>query len=370
MQDPAHTGSTLTSSDHRDRIRVARVITWLSIAGTAFLLMIGLRSAWSGDMFHTQVLFAFAAVLLLNEFIYRRSGNTERQRQMLIALVLLLFAYLASTGGQSNTGPLWFYVFPPLAFFILDHRGALFLTGVCLLFALVVFQFPQLPFVTTEYHPDFQLRFLASVAFVTGFCAVLDLRRRDARQELLSLAALYEKAAKTDELTGLPNRRAMQNQLLHEFHRFQRSGHHFSVILLDIDHFKQANDHYGHDAGDQALQQFAELLGRLCRTSDLASRWGGEEFLLLLPDTSLLEALALAERLRAAVERHEFTHDGRHIPVTISAGVCTTAKAHSIEELLRQADNHLYSAKAQGRNRINPSVRRNQALKEAEQAPV
>ena len=370
MQDPADTGDTPASIDERDRIRAARVITWVSVSGTVFLFLIGLRSAWSGDIFHAQMLFVFAAILLLNELIYRESGNTQRQRRILTALVLLLFAYLTSTGGQSNTGPLWFYVFPPLAFFILGHRVALSLTGLCLLFALVVFQFPQLPFVTTEYNPDFQLRFLASLIFVTGFCSVLDLRRRDARQELLNLARLYEKAAKTDELTGLPNRRAMQNQLERELHRFSRSGHHFSVILLDIDHFKQVNDHYGHDAGDQILQDFASLLVELSRTSDLASRWGGEEFLLLLPDTSLLEALALAERLRSAVEQHEFIHDGQHIPVTISAGVCTTNRAGSIEELLRQADNNLYSAKSQGRNRITPSVRRNTQRNTPQPAPV
>lgn len=80
MQDPAHTGDPLASSDDRDRIRAARVITWLSFSGTVFLFAIGLRSAWSGDIVHAQVLFAFGAILLLNELIYRTSGNLQRQR--------------------------------------------------------------------------------------------------------------------------------------------------------------------------------------------------------------------------------------------------------------------------------------------------
>ena len=186
---------------------------------------------------------------------------------------------------------------------------------------------------------------------------MLEASRLKARNELLTLAETHEHAARTDELTGLANRRDMQSRLAMEFSRYQRSGHHFSIALIDLDLFKQINDQFGHDAGDDVLREFAGLIRTVIRQADVAARWGGEEFLVLLPDTSLLQALTLAERLRSDVSRHAFRFRDQALPVTISAGVCSIAKARSLDDLLKQADLHLYNAKESGRNRIAPRVR-------------
>lgn len=352
------TGSTtLPDSIDQENRRVSRFVTWLESAGVLVLIVIGLWALRTGNAAHGQVLFLFAALLAANEGVFRLTGRSSWHRNGLVITVLVLFGFLVSTGGQSNTGPLWFYVILPMAFFIAGLRTGIVLVGAGILYSIVVFRFPELPWVTTRYHPDFQLRFLASVLFASAFSAILDHQRRLARHELFNAARQYEYAARTDEMTGLANRRAMLAELNREWSRYHRAGHRFSVVLMDLDSFKQINDRYGHDAGDRVLESFSALLKHACRESDLASRWGGEEFLVLLPDTPLLDALSLAERIRQATEQETIIHEGQRIPVTLSAGVSSITQAADLEDLLKQVDNNLYLSKERGRNRIAPGVK-------------
>lgn len=350
--------SPLSDSIEQENRRISRFVTWLESTGVLVLILIGLWAVGSGDSGYGQVLFLFAAVLAGNEATFRLTGWSTWHRNGLVIAVLLLYGFLVSTGGQSNTGPLWFYVILPMAFFITGLRAGIVLVGGGVLYSILVFRFPELPWVTTQYHPDFQLRFLASVLFVSAFSAILDHQRRKARQELFNAAQQHEYAARTDEMTGLANRRAMLAELNREWSRYHRAGHRFSVVLLDLDYFKIINDRYGHDAGDHVLESFSTLLQTLCRESDLASRWGGEEFLILLPDTPLLNALSLAERIRQATEQQIITHRGQQIPLTLSGGVSSITQAADLEDLLKQVDNNLYLSKEMGRNRITPGVRK------------
>ncbi|TGN38762.1 GGDEF domain-containing protein [Marinobacter confluentis] len=352
LQQPSH-----QIADESEEARVSRLLTGLSVMAVLFLLGIGGKAWFAEHHTHAWVLWAFGAFVVANMLVYAQTGNRARQKGGLISIVGLLFGYLIITGGESNTGPLWFYVFPPLLFYLTDLKTGTAVLLFCVLIAVVVFQFPQLPFVTAEYSTDFKIRFFATLAFESIFCFVLEASRLNARKELMDMALAHKFAASTDELTGLSNRRDMHHRLNEELSRYQRSGHHFSVALIDLDLFKQINDRHGHDAGDQVLRDFAALMQSVIRQTDVAARWGGEEFLILLPDTSLLQALTLAERLRQRVSRHEFSFAGQAMPVTISAGVCSIAKTGSINELLKQADLHLYSAKESGRDRIAPRVR-------------
>lgn len=351
-----------TSSSHRgveetEDIRIARILTWLSLMAILFLAGIGAKAWLFGHVGHAFVLWAFAIPLTLNMLWFTHTGNRTMQKGGLIATVGVLFAYLIASGGENNTGPLWFYVFPPLLFYLTSLRTGTAILLFCYLIAAAVFLFPDLPLVSTEYTLDFKIRFFATLTFESIFCFVLEASRLKARNELMTLARTHEHAARTDELTGLANRREMQHRLDTEFSRYQRSGHHFSIALIDLDLFKSINDEYGHHAGDEVLKTFSELTRRIIRQSDIAARWGGEEFLLLLPDTSLLQALSLAERLRAEVSNHAFLFRGQRLPISISAGVCSIAKAGSVDALLKQADVHLYAAKEAGRNQVAPRVR-------------
>lgn len=161
-----------------------------------------------------------------------------------------------------------------------------------------------------------------------------------------------EQQARTDALTGLANRRAFFEQARGLWNTAQRRQRPLSVVMLDIDRFKAINDRYGHDGGDQVLVRLAELLRQTCRAGDVSSRWGGEEFLLLLPETELAQALALAERLRVAVEGSVLMLGNQPVEVTVSLGVAQLKADQTLELLINDADQRLYRAKTEGRNRV------------------
>ena len=167
---------------------------------------------------------------------------------------------------------------------------------------------------------------------------------------LAASARAMEKLAYSDALTGLPNRRAGTERLEAEFLRSRRSGAPWSVLMVDVDHFKRVNDTFGHDVGDLVLQHVAKVLKSSARATDLVARLGGEEFMVVLPDTNLEDARLVAEKLRAALEANPAPQAGR---VTASLGLacCGTGDA-SAEAVLKRADEGVYRAKTAGRNRV------------------
>jgi diguanylate cyclase (GGDEF)-like protein len=179
---------------------------------------------------------------------------------------------------------------------------------------------------------------------------------RDITERKRTETALRE-LAHHDPLTGVPNRRLFFVSAAREFARARRSQRPLSLISIDIDHFKNINDQYGHAAGDEVLKSLSYTWGRLLREVDLLSRLGGEEFAVLLPDTALVGAHLVAERLRQSVAQHEVTENTEEIRCTISAGVSTLQPADaSIDDILRRADESLYRAKKAGRNRVEDDV--------------
>ena len=158
------------------------------------------------------------------------------------------------------------------------------------------------------------------------------------------------RSANTDVLTHLLNRRAMMHQLEISINQFYRSDREFAIILIDVDFFKRVNDVYGHDGGDIVLIHLAQILQTKMRKADSACRWGGEEFLILLPDTTLKQAHELAERLRFYVETNPTSSN---IQITISLGIAVISQhGNSVESLITAADHALYAAKKNGRNQV------------------
>jgi diguanylate cyclase len=158
--------------------------------------------------------------------------------------------------------------------------------------------------------------------------------------------------AMTDLLTQLPNREAWQERLHFEYSRWQRYGHPLTVSVVDIDLFKRINDTYGHKAGDRVLQLVArELQGRL-RATDFIARIGGEEFVLLLPETGMNEAVSVLDKLRGYVEKLPFHFGGNPVSITFSSGLAEFVRGDSEDNAFERADRALYRAKATGRNRV------------------
>jgi diguanylate cyclase (GGDEF)-like protein/PAS domain S-box-containing protein len=177
--------------------------------------------------------------------------------------------------------------------------------------------------------------------------------QKKAEEQIRQLNARLERLAMVDELTDLPNRRAFFLQGAREMNRAQRHNTHLSLLMMDLDDFKNINDSYGHDAGDLALQRFSQILSKNIREIDTAARIGGEEFSLLLPDTEKKNAVKLAERLRSTVEQESFQFQGKIMSLTVSIGVASYGKnLTNLDAIIKQADNCLYQAKHLGRNRV------------------
>ena len=170
--------------------------------------------------------------------------------------------------------------------------------------------------------------------------------------ELKQEKARAEELARIDFLTNLANRRAFYEQGERELRSLERNARPAAVAMFDIDHFKSINDRYGHAGGDAAIRAVAELIRANLRASDVAGRLGGEEFALLMPDTSIDAALAVAERLRAATESVVVEHEGRRVGFTISAGVAALPPGATLDAWIARADAALYQAKQSGRNRV------------------
>ncbi|MEA2117296.1 GGDEF domain-containing protein [Halovibrio sp. HP20-50] len=157
--------------------------------------------------------------------------------------------------------------------------------------------------------------------------------------------------ALTDALTGLPNRRAMQAQLQAEWSRAERKGPCFAVLMADLDRFKAVNDQHGHEVGDEVLIILASRFNANLRSGDRVARWGGEEFLMLIPDANEESALAVAEKIRRAVAEPAFATSAGNLAITLSLGVALHRRAERIDDVISRADKALYRAKQEGRNR-------------------
>jgi len=199
---------------------------------------------------------------------------------------------------------------------------------------------------------------LGAVDFVTKPFDAFELRARvSAALRTKRMQDLLIEHAKIDPLTGLINRRGLMERLQQEWDRVQRHGGALSFIMGDVDHFKRINDTHGHALGDQALCEVADAIVGRCRKTDLPSRYGGEEFAIVVPDEAVSAAARLAERCRQAVEAVRLGAGSEALRMTASFGVADSTGLASPEALVQQADKALYRAKNAGRNRVE--VRQN-----------
>lgn len=181
---------------------------------------------------------------------------------------------------------------------------------------------------------------------------VLEQRVTARTAELAEANRQLEAAARTDPLTGLPNRRHFLAQAAHAQSVVERTGRPLALGLADIDHFKSVNDTWGHECGDHVLREAAAVLRESVREVDTVARWGGEEFVLLFPDTDLEGGRVAAEKVRAAVAMHAFDWQGARVPVTLTLGLGEVRRGGSLDDASRAADEALYAGKRAGRNRV------------------
>ena len=305
----------------------------IAVGGLGFHVVV--RMGWSQGwrdvtLVRPQMVWAMGAVAVA----YQVNWQARAILPMVAALVLVF--------GAFRTPPSW-----------CRQMGwvAAFLIGTSM--AVGMWREPErFPLQLELFYLAFVLTVLPTVALLVGQLSQLRLERREQRRELHEALALVQRLAMQDELTGLPNRRHMQQWMAQALAREQRSGEPLAVALIDLDRFKRINDVHGHETGDQALSIFAHQARSIVREPDMLARWGGEEFLLGMPDTRPEAALLALERLKDRLLDHRAWAACPQAMVTFSAGLTQALPGQGLEQLLGRADAALYEAKRQGRNRI------------------
>ncbi len=180
------------------------------------------------------------------------------------------------------------------------------------------------------------------------------LKERELTKERVRMMEKLQRLAVTDGLTKLYNSRSFYSQLETEVDRFNRYKHPLALLLLDLDHFKDYNDNYGHLEGDKVLVRFSQIIKSCLRTNDSAYRYGGEEFTVLLPETGGVEARTVAQRIRSALETERFSpRDGLKVQITISIGVTEYHHKEELSTFIQRADKAMYISKQNGRNKVS-----------------
>ena len=303
----------------------------------------------------------FGTAAVLAAFTWGFASSTEGFRVLERTLVLIVFAVLAGTlAAVTIFAPheqaenlwtvtrigFWMPVVVAFAFLALGVRaGSAMGWGLWAVLAGIAVGHVLQP----AGHAHVELVALVESLAANGMAILLLSGFAEVARVTEQRAAAMETEANTDVLTGLANRRYAEHVLEDEVERADRYGRPLSVLLFDLDHFKNVNDAFGHEAGDRVLSEVRDLLAQRLRDSDLLARWGGEEFLLIAPEMRRPEAARLAERLRRLVELHEF---GAGTSLTASFGVAERRSNETAAELVRRADEGMYAAKRDGRNTV------------------
>jgi len=297
-------------------------------------------------------LFMFTAPFLL-----RATGSALIAREVFLCAVFFNFTWLTyHLGGVDAPTVGWLITAPVVAMFLGGIATALFWLAMSCAAVLAIHAL-QAAGVAPPPHPVQDMEMLHLLCdlglyiVVVVFVLLFEVTKTQGFIKLEQALKIINELAIRDELTGSHNRRHLIRLIENEKERTARVGNLFCLCLLDIDHFKRINDTYGHQAGDTVLREFAATVQRQIRDSDSFGRYGGEEFLLMLPETSIDEALALAERVRANIAGLGFS-ELPELAVTVSIGVAEFRIDESIAQTVARADEALYQAKSGGRNRV------------------
>ncbi len=320
--------------------------------GTGFIGLFALLSLINDRISLAIFLSGCLALTLLVHLYVKKTRNIDNASGYLTTILFCLAVYLVTTGGVEETGPIWTYPLIVLIMSLLGHRHGL-IANLALIASLAILMFaaPLTPYFV-NYSQEFQSRFLATLTVLTLMSWAIEYSRGIAFGRLHLLSKELDRVSRTDHLTGLQNRRGVLEQLNAELNRYQRRDSEFSILLIDIDNFKRINDRWGHTAGDCILKKLSRLMIDQLRNMDVVARWGGEEFLILLPDTRVDAAIKVAENMRASIELAGFqcTDSGNH--TTVSIGVSGAMPDKDIFSLIDFADAALYRAKQSGKNRV------------------
>ncbi|MDZ7668950.1 MAG: GGDEF domain-containing protein [Gammaproteobacteria bacterium] len=313
-----------------------RNVMYLAWGAVPFLVPFGLYSLATGRFLVSAFLALVTAIALINAVAIHRRGRICIPIWVYYGLILAALIYAMATLGVSAS--YWSYPACLSVLFVASRWEARILISVSLA-VLLPTAFLFLPV-------DVATRFAITLVMVCFFCDLIVGLFGELQTRLTELAF-------RDPLTGALNRRQMASLLQQAVEDLQRHGHPASLACFDLDYFKKVNDKLGHEAGDQVLRNLVSTVQNRIRGVDSLFRLGGEEFAVLLRNTSLANGMSFAESLRDLIEQAPLLQEQ---PVTVSIGVAECCENESVDDWLRRADEALYEAKGAGRNRVHPPV--------------
>ncbi len=334
----------LATVDHHDqsRRRMFKTLLWVTLCfGALFSIFNATRGLWL--LVGIEVVYTLLSLYML--------VVVERTRYLRALTIVYLIPFLGVMMGtlanpDTSVGIFaWIQTIPIILYLLLGLR--LGLIGSVLFVSLGLYLYTQH---YTEKDPSDSLGFLLDIGMatlaITVFSHTYEHTRGQTEKRLLELIS-------TDYLTGLANRAKLTEVFARERAHARRNQAPLALVYLDIDHFKQINDRFGHETGDEALRHFADVLSQRLRATDLLCRLGGEEFAALLPNTSAAQAARIAEALRERLASTPLDVKGTPMQMTLSAGVASLGQdGERLDELMNAADRRTYAAKRAGRNRV------------------
>lgn len=357
-------GNILLSDNHRQRVRITR-----SMGSMLAYVVYVVLSVWAHDqgMLNADYVAALQAGLvgwIAFIYIWLRSGLNQRMQDPWLTLPQIMGAQVWLVASYLTFAPLRGSVLLPMGLvlvfgvFNLDRRGR----GLVYAYTLALFGSAMLG--AALVHPDtfsphvelghflLVVTMLPAIAILGG--QVSSMRERFLRQKndlTDALARIHEMAVR-DELTGLYNRRHMLEMIDHHVRRMKRANIGFCLCVLDLDHFKRINDSYGHGVGDDVLRSFAGVITNSLREADVVARWGGEEFMVLLPETKLEHAAMCMQRIRTDLGNAPLSAKVPTLRVSFSGGATEFAHEDHVEAAIERVNRALSSAKSAGRDRV------------------
>lgn len=349
MQEATEIKNSKSNDVHQPQVVAVFALVGMSITG-----MMGLVSLFNEDLVLACALFFASAVYFSGYYTYKKYRYIRVSSAIVLYSLYCLMFYLVYSGGVEQTGPLWIFIVAPVSVHLHGLRRGLIDIAIFVIIISTIMFLPSDILAHAPYSTEFKFRLILSFLTVTFLSGLYEYSREQSYNRTLELTKKYQHLAHFDPLTQLSNRRDALSILKKEQARAVRNKEPFAIILCDVDHFKKINDKYGHNAGDAVLVELANVFSQNIRDVDFVSRWGGEEFLFILPKTSAQSANVIAEKIQTKVSEHAVHFEGEKIKVTTSMGIEQFNEKQSIDELINHADKLLYLAKEAGRNQIFP----------------
>jgi len=331
-------------SDNVERKLIVRFFSSIGFSATFLMACVALIN----DSYLLSVtLYISSAVYVWAFCIYTK---TEKSASAILYNLYALMIYLVLTGGAEGTGPIWIFIVSPVTFSIRGlKRGifdiVLFLSAITLAFCCAE------SFNIYNYEPaQFPYRIIFSFILVALLSGYYEHSRAKYSDKIIALSKKNELLATIDPLTNLPNRRYTMNKLVEFKSEHCNKNIPFVLLLVDVDNFKKINDTYGHDFGDQALIHLADIFKESISENTVVSRWGGEEFLIAIPNATISEGTTLAESIHCALRCSPISTPSNSLNLTLSIGAVQSLTDRSIDLDIKNADELLYKAKEQGKN--------------------